>query len=90
MIDILIRIYHSVLADGYRLPCKAQGGKSVILSNDYIALADKIDYSEINDKLKRGPEGEISTPNSKVKVYVICTNEELMIARDTKEIVEAL
>lgn len=45
---------------------------------------------EINDKLKRGPEGEISTPNSKVKVYVICTNEELMIARDTKEIVEAL
>lgn len=49
----------------------------------------EIDYG-INDKLKRGPEGEISTPNSKVKVYVICTNEELMIARDTKEIVEAL
>ena len=49
----------------------------------------EINY-EINDKLKRGPEGEISTPHSKVKVYVICTNEELMIARDTKEIVEAL
>lgn len=49
----------------------------------------EINY-EINDKLKRGPEGEISTSNSKVKVYVICTNEELMIARDTKEIVEAL
>ena len=49
----------------------------------------EINY-DINDKLKRGPEGEISTPNSKVKVYVICTNEELMIARDTKEIVEAL
>ncbi|MDD6703877.1 MAG: acetate kinase [Clostridiaceae bacterium] len=49
----------------------------------------EIDY-DINDKLKRGPEGEISTPNSKIKVYVICTNEELMIARDTKEIVEAL
>lgn len=49
----------------------------------------EINY-EINDKLKRGPEGEISTPKSKVKVYVICTNEELMIARDTKEIVEAL
>ena len=49
----------------------------------------EIDY-DINDKLRRGPEGEISTPNSKVKVYVICTNEELMIARDTKEIVEAL
>ena len=49
----------------------------------------KINY-DINNQLKRGPEGEISTPDSKVKVFVICTNEELMIARDTKEIVEAL
>lgn len=49
----------------------------------------KINYDE-NNRLKRGPEGEISTPDSKIKVYVICTNEELMIARDTKEIVEAL
>ena len=29
----------------------------------------------------------ISTPDSKVKVFVIPTNEELVIARDTKEIV---
>ena len=29
---------------------------------------------------------EISTPNSKVKVYVIPTNEELVIARDTKRL----
>ena len=28
----------------------------------------------------------ISTPESKVKVFVIPTNEELVIARDTKEI----
>lgn len=49
----------------------------------------KINY-EINDQLKHGAEGEISTPDSKVKVFVVCTNEELMIARDTKEIVEAL
>ena len=33
---------------------------------------------------------EISTPNSKIKVFVIPTNEELVIARDTVEIVEAL
>ena len=32
---------------------------------------------------KRGEEILISTPDSKVKVYVIPTNEELMIARDT-------
>ena len=37
----------------------------------------------------RGEEVEISTPDSKIKVYVIPTNEELMIARDTKALVEA-
>ena len=34
----------------------------------------------------RGEEIEISTANSKTKVLVIPTNEELMIARDTVEI----
>ena len=38
----------------------------------------------------RGEEVEISTPDSAVKVYVIPTNEELVIARDTKEIVDNL
>ncbi|NMM65654.1 acetate kinase [Clostridium sp. P21] len=37
----------------------------------------------------RGKAMEISTPDSKVKVLVIPTNEELMIARDTKEIVDS-
>ncbi|AFS78647.1 acetate kinase AckA [Gottschalkia acidurici 9a] len=32
----------------------------------------------------RGKETIISTPNSKVKVVIVPTNEELMIARDTK------
>ena len=32
---------------------------------------------------KRGQMVEISTPDSKVRVYVIPTNEELMIAQDT-------
>ncbi len=36
----------------------------------------------------RGEEVEISTPDSKVKVFVIPTNEELMIARDTMEIIK--
>ncbi|MCT8976857.1 acetate kinase [Clostridium sp. CX1] len=35
----------------------------------------------------RGEAVEISTPDSKVKVFVIPTDEELMIARDTEEIV---
>ena len=36
----------------------------------------------------RGEEIEISTPNSKVKVYIVPTNEELMIARETQELVK--
>ena len=35
----------------------------------------------------RGKEVEVSTPNSKVKVYVVPTNEELMIARETRDLV---
>ena len=38
----------------------------------------------------RGKEIEISVPGSKVKMFVIPTNEELVIARDTKEIVDAM
>ena len=43
---------------------------------------------EENKKAIRGQGGELSGPDSKVKVYVIPTNEELMIARDTKAIAE--
>ncbi len=38
---------------------------------------------------KRGKEMLISTPNSKVQVWVVPTNEELMIAQDTAELVKA-
>ena len=41
----------------------------------------------MNDKL-RGVEGTISTPDSKVKVMVIPTNEELKIAQETLELVK--
>ena len=46
--------------------------------------------AEENAKAIKGKGGELSGPDSKVKVYVIPTNEELMIARDTKEIAESL
>jgi acetate kinase len=36
-----------------------------------------------NANFKRGEEVLISKPNSKIKVYIIPTNEELMLARDT-------
>ena len=38
---------------------------------------------------KRGTELKISTPDSKVEVWVVPTNEELMIAQDTAELVKA-
>ena len=47
-------------------------------------LGVKIDEEKNNS---RGKEVEISTPDSKVKVFVVPTNEELTIARDTMEIV---
>ena len=47
-------------------------------------LGVKID-DEANSK--RGEDIMISTPDSKVKVFVIPTNEELVIARDTRDIV---
>jgi acetate kinase len=37
----------------------------------------------LNSAMTGGKEGEINTATSKVKLYVIPTNEELLIARDT-------
>lgn len=45
---------------------------------------------EKNNNFKRGQIELISAKNSKIKVYVIPTDEELMMARDTKEIVKKL
>ena len=36
----------------------------------------------------RGEEVEISTPDSTVRVFVVPTNEELMIARDTLNLIK--
>ena len=45
---------------------------------------------EIDEKINdcKGKELEISTNNSKVSVYVVPTNEELMIARETMELIK--
>jgi acetate kinase len=49
-------------------------------------LGVKID-KKVNNKTIRGKEGLISTPDSTMKVFVIPTNEELVIARDTCRVV---
>ena len=53
---------------------------------DYLGV--KID-EEKNEKA-RGEIAELSAADSRVKVYLIPTNEELMIAKDTEEIVKKL
>ncbi|MBO4814212.1 MAG: acetate kinase [Muribaculaceae bacterium] len=50
-------------------------------------LGVKID-KELNDLYWHGKDGIISTPDSKVKVVVVMTDEEYMIAHDTEAIIE--
>ena len=50
-------------------------------------LGIKLD-KEQNAKIMFGKDGIISTPDSKVKVVVLPTDEELMIANDTKALVQ--
>ena len=50
-------------------------------------LGVKIDTEKNNT---RGEEVKISTEDSKIEVWIVPTNEELVIARDTKAIVENL
>jgi acetate kinase len=60
------------------------------------AVCENMEYlgieinKELNEKTIRGKEGDISVPNAKVRTYVIPTNEEYMIAVDTKTIVDSL
>ena len=56
--------------------------KAICADMDYLGMQIDLEKNKI-----RGQEAEISTPDSKVKVMVIPTNEELVIARETLEIV---
>ena len=49
-----------------------------------------IKVNEEQNKIRGLDINDITGEDSRVKVLVICTNEELMIARDTQEIVSAL
>ena len=58
-----------------------------MICENLVWLGVKIDLEKNNC---RGEEVEISTSDSKIKVWIVPTNEELVIARDTKQIVENL
>ena len=93
--------YHYAIA-GYIAKCAvAMGGIDVLTFT--AGVGEKSPYSrneickqlgvfgvDISGKanLTRGEETEISSPESKVRVFVIPTNEELMIAKETERIVK--
>lgn len=55
---------------------------------DQLSFAGVTFDREKNNHLPRGTVEELSLPTSKIKVYRIPTNEELLIARDTLEITQ--
>lgn len=93
--------YHYAIA-GYIAKCAvAMGGIDVLTFT--AGVGEKSPYSrneickqlevfgvDISGKanLARGEETEISSPESKVKVFVVPTNEELMIARETEKVLK--
>ena len=44
----------------------------------------------VNEKTQKGAEAELTNSTDKVRVFILATDEELTIARDTAEIVKAL
>lgn len=50
-----------------------------------------VDINEaVNERTQKGAEAELTEPTDKVRVFILATDEELTIARDTAEIVSAL
>ena len=60
--------------------------RQTVIDEYFSYLGAKIDPERNN---VRGKERLISTDDSKVKIFLIPTNEELAIARDTKRLIEA-
>ena len=57
---------------------------------DYLeCLGVKLD-KDVNNATIHGKQGTLTTADSKIRVELIATDEEMVIARDTKAIVEAL
>ena len=55
--------------------------ENIVKGLDYMGIEIDSEKNKV-----RGKETDITGTNSKVKVFIVPTNEELMIARDTKEL----
>lgn len=98
---LALDVYHYQIAGFIAKYAVAMGGIDVITFTAGVGEKSPYARSEIckllevfgvdisgKKNLSRGDEVEISTPESKVKVFVVPTNEELMIARETERIVK--
>jgi acetate kinase len=65
------------------------GEKSAIVREKSCAGLEFLGISIDPERNRTQPAGEISRPDSPVQVFVIPTDEELLIARDTYELVAA-
>ena len=98
---LALDVYHYLVAS-YVMKCAvAMGGVDVITFTAGVGEKSPASRKEICKLLQfmgleideeknntRGEEIEISTENSKIKAYVVPTNEELMIARETARLVK--
>lgn len=55
--------------------------QAICTNMDYLGVEMDVEKNKV-----RGKEVDVSTPSSKVRIFVIPTNEELVIARDTKRL----
>lgn len=96
-----LNAYHYAIAGFIAKYAVAMGGIDILTFT--AGVGEKSPYSrgeicnllevfgvEISGKLNliKGEESEISTPSSKVRVFVIPTNEELMIAKETEKVLK--
>ena len=93
--------FHYAIASYVAKCAVAMGGIDVLTFTAGVGEKSPYSRSEVCKKLEflgvkideelnniKGEEREISTPESKVKVFIVPTNEELMIAKETEEILK--
>lgn len=98
--QLALDVYHYLTACYIARCAVAMGGIDVLTFTAGVgekgpisrkAICEQLEFLgvEIDDEKNkiRGEEAELSTLNSKVKIYTIPTNEELMIARETLKLV---
>ncbi len=94
IVDYIARYYVKLKGHVDAIVFTAGGGENdSIIRAEVIkkleALDIKLDEKKNNETtIRKGKEGIITLPDSKIPVYVMATDEELMIARDTYNLVK--